>query len=313
MATPANRPMTPGEWTTLVVLAGVWGGSFFFNAVAVRELPVLTVVAARVVFAALLLAGVLRLVGQRMPGDRRVWAAFLGMGLLNNVLPFSLIVWGQTQVASGVASIVNAATPLFGVLLAHLLTTDERMTGNRVAGVLIGFGGVAVMMGGALHGGGALLGELACLAAAFCYACGGIFGRRFRAMGVGPMVSATGQLVAASLVLLPLSLAIDRPWTLPAPGLPAIAALAGLAAVSTAFAYVLFFRLLATAGATNLLLVTLLVPVSAVLLGGLFLGEALQARQIVGMALIALGLAAIDGRPWAALRRLTGLTTPGGA
>ena len=312
MNTPANRPMTPGEWAALLVLASVWGGSFFFNAVAVRDLPVLTVVTARVGLAALLLAGLLGLSGQRIPGGARVWGAFLAMGLLNNVLPFSLIVWAQTTVPSGVASIINAATPLFGVLFAHFLTTDEPMTANRLAGILVGFAGVAVMMGGAVRGGGGLLGELACLAAALSYACAGIYGRRFRAMGVGPMATATGQLVAASLVLLPLALAVDRLWSLPAPGLPAVAALVGLAAVSTAFAYVLFFRLLATAGATNLLLVTLLVPVSAILLGVAFLGEVLQARQVAGMGLIALGLAAIDGRPWRAARRLTGVTPRGG-
>ncbi len=314
MAAPANRPMTLGEWTTLVVLAGVWGGSFFFNAVALGSLPVLTVVAGRVVLAALLLTLLLAATGQRMPRAPSVWAAFFGMGLLNNALPFSLIVWGQTHIASGTASIINAATPLFGVLLAHWLTADERMTASRVAGVLAGFAGVAAMMDGALAAGGeAVKGEIACLAAAFSYARAGLFGRRFRAMGVGPMVTATGQLAAAGLVLLPVALIADRPWTLPPPGLPAVGALLGLAAVSTAFAYVLFFRLLATAGATNLMLVTLLVPVSAVLLGVLSLGEALTARQFLGAGLIALGLAAIDGRPWATLRRRSGLTPPGGA
>jgi drug/metabolite transporter (DMT)-like permease len=304
MATPANRPMTLGEWTGLLVLAGVWGGSFFFQAVALTELPVLSVVATRLVLGALILAALVRLTGHRMPRSGRIWAAFLGMGLLNNALPFTLIVWGQTHVAAGVASIIYAATPLFGVVLAHFLTTDERMTGNRVVGVLAGFAGVAVMMGGALHaGGGAVRGELACLAAAFCYACAGIFGRRFGAMGVAPLVTATGQLVTASLVLLPVALVLDRPWTLPAPGPAVVAALLALAAVSTAVAYVVFFRLHATAGATNLMLVTLLVPVSAVLLGGLFLAETLTLRQLAGMGLIGLGLLAIDGRAWAALRR----------
>lgn len=314
--TSANRPMTPGEWATLLVLSGVWGGSFFFNAVAVADLPVLTVVTARVGIAALLLAGFLALAGYRFPRDARVWAAFGVMGLLNNALPFTLIVWGQTMVPSGVASVINAATPLFGVVLAHYLTADEPMTANRVAGVLVGLAGVAVMVGGAVGGGDALLGEIACLAATLCYACATIFGRRFRVMGISPMVTAAGQLIAASAALLPLALAIDSPWALPAPGLPAVAAVFGLAAVSTAFAYVLFFRLLATAGATNLLLVTLLVPVSAILLGTTFLGEVLQARQVAGMGLIALGLAAIDGRPWRAarrgLRRLTGVTPRGG-
>ena len=180
--------------------------------------------------------------------------------------------------------------------------------------MVAGFAGVAVMMGGVLHvGGGALWGELACLAAAFCYACSGLYGRRFRTMGIAPMVSATGQLAMASLVLLPVALAVDRPWTLPAPGLPVVAAVLGLAAVSTAFAYVIFYRLLATAGATNLMLVTLLVPVSAVLLGGLFLAETLTLRQLAGMGLIGLGLVAIDGRAWAVLRRRTRVSAGGDA
>jgi drug/metabolite transporter (DMT)-like permease len=236
------------------------------------------------------------------------------MGLLNNALPFTLIVWGQTHVASGVASVINAATPLFGVVLAHLVTDDEKMTGNRVTGVVAGFAGVAVMMGGALHaGGGALWGELACLAAALCYACSGLYGRRFRTMGLAPVVTATGQLAMASLVLLPVALVVDRPWTLPAPSMAVVAAVLGLAAVSTAFAYVLFFRLLATAGATNLMLVTLLVPVSAVLLGVLFLAETLTLRQLAGMGLVGLGLVAIDGRAWTALRRRTRVSDPGDA
>lgn len=199
------------------------------------------------------------------------------------------------------------------MLLAHRLTTDERLTPARLAGVLIGFAGVAVMMGASLPGRGSLFGELACLGAAFSYACAGIYGRRFRAIGVAPMATATGQLVAASLMLLPVMLLLDRPWSLPAPSAGAVGALVALAIVSTAFAYVLFFRLLASAGATNLLLVTLLVPVSAVLLGVLFLGEAFLPRQGIGMALIAFGLGAIDGRPWAAVRRRSGLTRAGGA
>ena len=148
MPPPASaRPMTALEWAMLFALSAVWGGSFFFNAVAVRELPVFTVVVARVVLAALMLLAILRLTGERMPADRRVWAAFFGMGLLNNAIPFSLIVWGQQHIASGVASILNASTPLFTVVLAHFLTADEKLTAGRLAGVVIGFVGVAVMIG----------------------------------------------------------------------------------------------------------------------------------------------------------------------
>ena len=303
-----QRPMTPLEWAMLLALATVWGGSFFFNAIAVRELPVFTVALSRVGLAAVLLMMLMRLRGERMPRGRRVWAAFFGMGLLNNAIPFSLIVWGQQHIASGVASILNAATPLFTVLLAHVMTRDERMTPGKLAGVLIGFAGVAVMIGAeALRDLGVhLAAQAMCLAGAVSYAFAGIYGRRFKSMGISPISTATGQVIASSLILAPLVMAVDRPWGLPVPGMTAILALVGVAAISTALAYVLYFRILATAGATNLLLVTFLIPVSAILLGGLFLGEALLPRHMAGMALIGAGLAAIDGRVWA-LRRWKGV------
>lgn len=299
-----QRPMTPLEWAMLLALATVWGGSFFFNGIAVRELPVFTVVVSRVALAAIILLVVLRLRGERMPRDRRVWAAFFGMGLLNNAIPFSLIVWGQQHIASGVASILNASTPLFTVILAHFLTSDERMTGGKFVGVLIGFVGVAVMIGAdALRELGVdVVAQLMCLAGAVSYGFAGIYGRRFRAMGISPMSTATGQVVASSLILMPVMMVLDRPWTLPAPSLAAIGALIGVAVISTALAYVLYFRILATAGASNLLLVTFLIPVSAILLGTLFLGEVLLPRHFAGMALIGAGLAAIDGRSWRAIR-----------
>ena len=298
--------MTPLEWGMLLALAAVWGGSFFFNGVAVRELPVFTVVVSRVALAAIILFVLLRLRGERMPRSGPIWAAFFGMGLLNNAVPFSLIVWGQQHIASGVASILNASTPLFTVILAHFLTSDERMTGGKLAGVLVGFLGVAVMIGSdAVRDLGAhVAAQLMCVAGAVSYALAGIFGRRFRTMGITPMAAATGQVIASSVILLPLVMVVDRPWTLPAPSLGATAALIGVAAISTALAYVLYFRILATAGATNLLLVTFLIPVSAILLGTLFLGEVLQAKHFAGMALIGLGLAAIDGRPWKAVLAL---------
>lgn len=300
-----NRPMTAREWGMLLTLSLVWGGSFFFNEIAVRQLPVFTVVVCRVGLAAVILLAVLRLTGQRLPRGGKVWAAFFGMGLLNNVIPFSLIVAGQQHVASGVASILNAATPLFGVIFAHLLTQDEKLTRGKLAGVIVGFLGVAVMIGpDAISGlGGNLAAQMMILAGAASYAFAGIFGRRFKAMGVSPMATATGQVIASSIILLPLVLVIDRPWTLPAPGWDAIAALIGVAAISTAFAYFLYFRIFASAGATNLLLVTFLIPISAILLGTAFLSEALLPRQIAGMALIGLGLSLIDGRLW---RRLGG-------
>lgn len=302
---PSNRPMTLSEWAMLLALSVVWGGSFFFNGVAVRELPVFTIVVARVALAAAILLAILRVRGERLPSGWPVWRAFLVMGALNNAIPFSLIVWGQQHIASGVASILNASTPLFTVVLAHVLTSDERMNAGKLTGVAVGLAGVAVMIGGdAVRALGAdVAAQLACLAAALAYALSNIYGRRFRAMEVAPMTVATGQVIASSALLLPLMLAVDRPWTLAAPGMAALGALVGLAAVSTALACVLFFRLLSTAGATNLALVAFLVPVSAILLGILFLGEVAMPKHVAGMALIGLGLAAIDGRPWRALRR----------
>lgn len=297
--------MTLSEWGMLLTLSMLWGGAFFFNGVAVRELPVFTIVVSRVALAALILLAVLRLSGERLPAGRQVWAALLVMGLLNNVFPFTLIVGGQQHIASGVASILNASTPLFTVVFAHFLTADEKFDPGRLAGVVIGFLGVGVMIGldTAQALGADVVAQLMCLAAAVSYAFAGIYGRRFRALGISPMATAAGQVTASSAVLMPLMLVVDRPWTLEMPSLAAVGALVGLAALSTAFAYVLFFRILSTAGATNLALVTFLIPVSAILLGVLFLGETLLARHLAGMVLIGLGLAALDGRPWRALRR----------
>jgi drug/metabolite transporter (DMT)-like permease len=297
--------MTALEWAMLVVLSTLWGGSFFFNGVAVRELPVFTIVVVRIVLGALILMAIMKLRGERLPTGRRVWAAFFAIGLINNVIPFSLIVWGQQHIASGVASIINASSPLFTVVFAHFLTTDEKMTGAKLAGVVIGLAGVAWMIGfDALQTLGAdLMAQLSCLGAAIAYALSGIYGRRFRTMGVAPMATATGQVIASSVLLVPVMLVVDRPWTLAMPGMATVAALIGVAALSTALAYVLYFRILATAGATNLQLVTFLIPVSAILLGVAFLGESLQPRHVFGMVLIGAGLAAIDGRPLRRLRR----------
>jgi len=300
-----NKVMDPKEWVLLLVLSVLWGGSFFFAKVAVAEIPPLTVVLGRVAVAAAALWLAVRATGRRVPRDGAVWAAFFAMGALNNLIPFSLIFWGQTQIASGLAAILNATTPLFTVVLAHLLTTDERMTRNRLAGVLTGFAGVVLMVGpAALPGLGlSVLAQLAVLAAAVSYAFAGIFGRRFRRLGVAPMVTAAGQVSATTVMMIPLVLLVDRPWTLVPPGALALGAVVALALLSTAVAYVIYFRLLASAGATNLALVTFLIPVSAILLGTLVLGERLDLRHFGGMLLIGLGLAAIDGRPLMAVRR----------
>ncbi|AGB69862.1 MULTISPECIES: DMT family transporter [Rhizobium] len=293
-----QKSMGAVEWSMLVGLSILWGGSFLFNGILVRELPPFTIVTARVALAAIALHVIVRATGHAMPKDRQTWLAFFGMGFLNNVIPFLLIVWGQTHIASGLASILNATTPLFAVVVAHFLTEDEKMTGNRLIGVIVGFAGVALMIGPSVLAslGSNVLAQLAVLGAAFSYSLAGIFGRRFRRMGLAPIIPAAGQVTGSAIMLLPIALFVDRPWTLAMPSTETWLALAGLAILSTAIAYVLFFRILATAGATNLMLVTFLIPVSAILLGALVLGESLQSKHFIGMALIAVGLAAIDGR-----------------
>ncbi len=304
MAMAAQKVMGVQEWAMLLALSVLWGGSFFFIGIAVKELPPLTIMMLRVGCAALILNLAVRFMGQWLPRDPKVWLAFFGMGLFNNVIPQTLIVWGQTQIPSGLASILNATTPLFGVLVAHVFTSDEKMTGQKLAGVITGFAGVAVMVGpAALSGlGSHIWAQLAVLLASAFYGISGVYGRRFKQMGVTPMMTATGQLTASTLMLAPLALMLDHSWSLVQPSPAAWAAIAGLAILSTALAYLIFFRLLASSGATNLMLVTFLIPISAVLLGALFLGEQVEAKHIFGMGLIAAGLAAIDGRLLAKFR-----------
>jgi len=300
-----RRTMTTGEWSLLVFLAVLWGGSYFYVGVAIKVLSPLEIVAFRVTLGALLLYFVVRVTGAEMPRDRTTWVAFFVMSLTNNVIPFSLIAWAQSEVASGLAAILNATTPLFAVILAHYLTKDERMTPARVAGVMIGFGGVVIMIGPDAVAGATtdLLADLALLLASVFYALSPIYGRRFGRAGLAPLVTATGQFIAAAVIMVPLALIIDRPWTLSMPGPEVWGALFGLGAVSGSLAYIIYYRLLATAGAVNLILVTFLVPVTAILLGALFLGEHLAANHFLGMACIGLGLAAIDGRALRVLRR----------
>jgi drug/metabolite transporter (DMT)-like permease len=304
MKSAATKVMGPIEWALLAMLSVLWGGSFFFAKVALGGLPPFTVVFGRVALGALVLQVVVRAAGLRMPRSVGLWAAFFTMGLLNNVVPFSLIVWGQTRIASGLASILNATTPLFTVVLAHYLTRDEPLTPRRLGAVVAGLAGVVVMIGpDVLAGlGSNVLAQACVLGAALSYAFAGIFGRRFR--DVPPLVTAAGQVTASSVMLAPMVLLVDRPWTLPVPGVAVFGAVAGLALLCTALAYILYFRILAVAGATNLLLVTFLIPVSALVLGGAVLGERLEPRHFGGMALIALGLAAIDGRPYRLVRAL---------
>jgi drug/metabolite transporter (DMT)-like permease len=299
--------MNRGDWLILGILALIWGGAFFFIGVAVRHVPPLTYVWLRLSIAALGMWGFVWFKGQPVGLPRSVWGSILLLALLNNAIPFVLFGWSQTHIASGLASILNATTPIWGVLVAHFLTHDERMSPRKIAGVLLGFGGVATMIGPALLSkiGSSALAQLACVAAALCYALAAVWARRFRRMGLSPMSVTTGQLSAGAAIMLPLAMFVDQPWTHTFPPLTAWGAIIALALLCTAFGYVLYFRLIDSSGATNALLVTLLVPPVAILLGALFLGETLAAQDFLGLGLIALGLAAIDGRALSLFRRVS--------
>jgi drug/metabolite transporter (DMT)-like permease len=298
MLAAVNTIMNRREWAMLATLSVLWGGSFFFAEIALESLPPLTIVTLRVGLAAITLWLVVLALKLPIPNSPPIWIAFFTMGLLNNVLPFSLIVWGQSQISSGLAAILNATAPLFGVIVAGILLRDESATPLKITGVVIGFAGVIVMMDLSSIATSSLLAQLAILAAALSYACASVYGRRFKATGLNPILVAAGQVTGSTLLLLPIALWVDGNDHYANVPSQVWAAIISLAVFSTAAAYILYFKLLASAGATNILLVTLLVPVSAILLGWLFLEESLQTPHIIGMAMIALGLSAIDGRLW---------------
>jgi drug/metabolite transporter (DMT)-like permease len=296
--------MRTAEWLLLAVLSLLWGATFFFAAIAVKEIPPLTLVLARVALAALLLVPIVHWLGHRLPGTARGWLPFAVMGLLSNVIPFSLLFYGQTQIASGLAAVLNATTPLFSLLVAWLFA-GEPLKGRKLAGVALGIAGVAVLLGPeALSARAAsVVGMLCVLGTALSNALAGQWGTRLR--GVPPAVSAGTQLVCSTVILLPFAGVVDRFWLWPAPSWQALAAVAGLAVLSTAVAYVIFFRILAAAGPVNVMLVTLLVPVTGIALGVLILEETLLARQIVGALVIGSALLVIDGRIFKLVRPTT--------
>jgi len=286
--------MKPIDWLLLGTLSLLWGGSFLFNELALAGLPPVSIVWGRVAVAALLLALAVRASGQGM-APRRLWPALAVMGVLNNLVPFTLFVVAQGQITGGLASVLNATTPFFTVLVAHLATTDERLSLPKAAGVALGFGGVVAMMAGEDLGGEGLA-MLACLGAALSYGLAGVWGRRFRTSGVTPLQTAAGVVTASSVLLTPVWLLTDHPWALAWPGAVPLAAVLALASLSTALAYLIFFRILARAGATAISLVTFLIPFSAAGLGWLVLGERLELRHFAGLALILGGLALIERR-----------------
>jgi drug/metabolite transporter (DMT)-like permease len=288
-------------WCKLIVLSILWGGTFFAVAIALRAWPPLTLVLARVALAAAILIPIVFALGQRLPHHARVWCDFVVMAILNNMIPFALIFYGQTVVASGIASVINAATPLMTLLVARAIA-GEPIAGHKLSGVVIGLAGVANLMAPSVmdlmqtrSGDAALaLGMLACLGATLSYGVAGLWGRRFK--DVPPIVSATSQLVCSTLLLAPVVFLVDRPWLLPAPATETLVAIVSLAVLSTALAYILFFDIMAKAGADNVMLVTLLIPASAIALGVSVLGERLAAHQIIGALVITASLLVIDGR-----------------
>lgn len=303
---PSSMQMTAQTWGLLALLGMIWGGSFFFARVAVLHVPPATLVLLRVGIAALALHIYVSGRFDIYTTLRARWREFLLLGLINNAVPHMLIFLGQTQIGAGLASILNATTPIFTVLIANRMTADEKLSSAKVAGCLIGLAGTAVLIGpralapftGA--GGPPLWAVLLPVLAAVSYGFAATYGKRFR--GTAPPVIAAGQLTASTLLMLPVSLLLDTPWQLPMPPMTAILAVLALALLSTAYGYILFFRIMAAAGATNTSLVTLLVPPSAILAGMLFLGERLTLLGVLGMALVLFGLVVLDGRVFARFR-----------
>ncbi len=284
------------EWALLVTCAMLWGGAYTFNKIVLPELPPLTITASRLAMAVTLLLPLALAYGYRPPPLGRAWRPFLVFTMLSNIVPFMLVLYGQRETASGLASVLVATTPLFLILLAHVYTRDEKLSANKLAGVLVGIAGVAVVFGSeALAGWStALEAKLALVAASFLYAVGGVYAKRLT--GYPPLLLATMQMTCGCLVATPLALAIDRPWTLPLPSWQALAALAGTGFLGSALAAVTYFSVFTRAGATNAMLVTLLVPITPIILGTIFFGETLLAREIAGAGVIALALLIIDGR-----------------
>ena len=291
-----QKTLTPRAWAELLLLSAIWGGSFLSIRVALDEIGPLTVVAHRVGWAALALWAATLAMRLPIPRDPRIWGALAVMGLVNNVIPLALIAWGQLHIATGLASILNAATAIWGVLAASLLFADERLTPRRAAGVALGFAGVVTAIGWRAlteidtHS----LAQLAVLAATLSYAVAGAWGRA-RLTGLHPLIAAVGMLTASGLMALPLAWAVEgRPSLALAP--LTWGAIAYYALAATALAYLLYYRVLAMAGSGNLLLCTLMVPPVAIALGALVRGEALRASAYGGFALLAAGLVVLDGR-----------------
>ncbi|WP_108837739.1 DMT family transporter [Tateyamaria sp. Alg231-49] len=299
-----QKTMTGRAWAEMILLATIWGASFLAIRVALDEVPPLTSVAHRTGWAMLALWAVVAVMRLPLPRDPRIWLGFLGMGLLNNVIPFGLMAWGQLYIETGLTSILNGATAIFGVIAAALFFADERITTRKAIGVTLGFLGVATAIGLDNFRSFDLqsLAQLAILAGTVSYALASVWARHFLG-GLAPQVAAAGMLTGSTLIILPLAWIVDGPINLDL-AKPTLLAIGYYAFIATAGAYLLYYRVLALAGAGNLMLVTLLIPPVAIALGAWVRGEALGPNAFVGFALLALGLVILDRRLWAWVRSM---------
>ena len=273
----------------LLILGVLWGSSYMWIKVAVAEVPTLTFVAWRLTLSALVLWGLLRLRGVAMPRDRRAWKVFAALGVLNGVTPYLLISWGELYISSGLASLLTATMPIFAVLLTHSFT-DERITPTKALGVALGFVGVGILMLPDLRQGvqSNLLGQAAVVVASLSYAGGAIVARSQHSRQL-PLVLATGQMIIGSVITLPLSLLVDRPFGL-SPSLPALASWAALTLLGTVLAYILYYHLIERTSATFISTVTYIIPVVGLLAGALALNEPLDTTLLGSLPLILMGV-----------------------
>jgi drug/metabolite transporter (DMT)-like permease len=295
----SDAPLRLGavEWGLIGLQSMLWGSAYFFIAIAQQELPAFTISALRTIPATTALLAIVLSLGYRLPATLAEWRLFILFSAFNTALPFVLIVWGQARATGGMAAILNATAPLFGIFLAHVLTHDEKLSWNKLAGILCGMTGVAILVGPefVLGESADVMARLALLAAPFCYVCANIFARR-RLGHYPPFVVAAMQMTGAVFVAFPLAFAIDRPWTLPMPSAKALGAIAAMGVFGSALASLCHFTVLQRAGATNASLVTLIMPLTPIALGGLFLGDTLTPRDIAGALVIGAALILIDGR-----------------
>lgn len=290
---------TPRDWMLLLALVVMWGSSFMFNRIAVASLPPLTVVAGRIGIAAIVLIVIVHALGKRLPPPGRDWWPYLVIAIIGNAVPFYLITWGQQVVESALAGILIAIMPLATILLAHFLIAGEHLTRQRVAGFIIGFSGILLLMGpDALAGVGGdglrIVSQLAVLGGALCYALQSVLTRLIIKGDI--LVAAAATLLIAAVIAVPVALSLDRPWLL-APTASSVAAVVWLGVGPTALATVLYFMLIRSAGPTFMSLVNYLSPGVAVILGLLVLGETPQVYAYIGLALILAGLAFSQSRP----------------